>query len=404
MIKRQLIISRGFTIVELLVVIVVIGILAAISIVSYSGFRKQATIASLKSDLDSIQKQLDMYQVENSEYPQTLNCSQLPPSNSKCLELSHGNRVDYYRAFTGPSRYYMTISNGEVAYNFGSGQPIADGRDIGAGYVSKSCPINFVPVPANGAFGTVNDFCVMKYEAKWNVNKVTTGPSGVPIKSISQTSAIASIAASVTDCPGCRLISEEEWLTIANNVINVDSNWSGGTVGSGYVFSGHNDANPVSLLSASDDSDNYYGTLDSSGDSGVTGSMIGNSQRRTLNLSNNEIIWDFAGNIAEITSGKITNQPGLSSDSTYSPSLKEWDNNLLLNGEMPLSALPPGGYNSSKGIGKLSSAYNQAVLMSFIRGGSYTNKSVAGVFSLNFLQTDYSTPSNGFRTTCDPTI
>ncbi|PIQ71162.1 hypothetical protein COV88_01465 [Candidatus Saccharibacteria bacterium CG11_big_fil_rev_8_21_14_0_20_41_19] len=44
--------SSGFTIVELLVVIVVIGILAAITIVSYTGITQKAIIASLTSDLD----------------------------------------------------------------------------------------------------------------------------------------------------------------------------------------------------------------------------------------------------------------------------------------------------------------------------------------------------------------
>ena len=39
--------SFGFTIVELLVVIVVIGILVAITIVSYTGLSSKATVASL---------------------------------------------------------------------------------------------------------------------------------------------------------------------------------------------------------------------------------------------------------------------------------------------------------------------------------------------------------------------
>lgn len=46
----------GFTIVELLVVIVVIGILAAISVVSYNGVSKKAVEASLVADLSSFKK------------------------------------------------------------------------------------------------------------------------------------------------------------------------------------------------------------------------------------------------------------------------------------------------------------------------------------------------------------
>jgi len=42
---------RGFTIVELLIVIVVIGILAAITIVAYNGIQQRATTAAIQSDV-----------------------------------------------------------------------------------------------------------------------------------------------------------------------------------------------------------------------------------------------------------------------------------------------------------------------------------------------------------------
>ena len=35
-----------------------------------------------------------------------------------------------------------------------------------------------------------------------------------------------------------------EWMTLAANVLSVPSNWSGGSVGSGYIYSGHNDNDP----------------------------------------------------------------------------------------------------------------------------------------------------------------
>ena len=65
----------GFTIVELLVVIVVIGILAAITIVSYAGVTSRATIATIQSDLSSASKILKMDQTNTTtdNFPTTLN-------------------------------------------------------------------------------------------------------------------------------------------------------------------------------------------------------------------------------------------------------------------------------------------------------------------------------------------
>ena len=61
--------GRGFTIVELLVVIVVIGILAAITIVSYSGITARATTQSNKSNASSILSAAMVYYANKGNYP-----------------------------------------------------------------------------------------------------------------------------------------------------------------------------------------------------------------------------------------------------------------------------------------------------------------------------------------------
>lgn len=64
--------NRGFTIVELLIVIVVIAILAAITIVSYNGVTKLATVASVRSDIANLGKQIEIFEVKHGNYPYVL--------------------------------------------------------------------------------------------------------------------------------------------------------------------------------------------------------------------------------------------------------------------------------------------------------------------------------------------
>ena len=92
-------ISKAFTIVELLVVIVIIGILAAITIVSYSGINRRAIAVSLTSDLSSDAKLLKLYNVDHSVYPDSIDtnyCPNAPETDSQyCLKASNGNELTY---------------------------------------------------------------------------------------------------------------------------------------------------------------------------------------------------------------------------------------------------------------------------------------------------------------------
>ena len=55
---------RGFTIVELLIVVVVIAILAAITIVAYNGITANARDSALKADLNTAAKKAGIAQAE----------------------------------------------------------------------------------------------------------------------------------------------------------------------------------------------------------------------------------------------------------------------------------------------------------------------------------------------------
>lgn len=71
--------TRAFTIVELLIVIVVIAILAAITIVAYNGIQQRARDSDRKNGLATIQKALEMYHIDNGGYPTcTANVTYVP--------------------------------------------------------------------------------------------------------------------------------------------------------------------------------------------------------------------------------------------------------------------------------------------------------------------------------------
>ena len=61
----------GFTIVELLVVIVVIGILAAITVVAFNGVQTRAHNTKVQSALTQAHRHLQLYASENGSYPST---------------------------------------------------------------------------------------------------------------------------------------------------------------------------------------------------------------------------------------------------------------------------------------------------------------------------------------------
>jgi prepilin-type N-terminal cleavage/methylation domain-containing protein len=66
---------KGFTIVELLIVIVVIAILAAISVVAYNGFQQRAIATILQQDLRSVSTTLELARAADGAFPASIPAS-----------------------------------------------------------------------------------------------------------------------------------------------------------------------------------------------------------------------------------------------------------------------------------------------------------------------------------------
>lgn len=97
----------GFTIVELVVVIVIIGILAGISIVSYGSWQRSATAAKVKSDLNAVIAAMDSYRTYNNAYSTTVPSSVVASSG---VVLAGGSADGLSYCVDGTSSSNATIT------------------------------------------------------------------------------------------------------------------------------------------------------------------------------------------------------------------------------------------------------------------------------------------------------
>lgn len=354
----------GFTIVELLVVIVVIGILAAVSVVSYNGIAKKAEVTKIKSNLANDYKQLELYNITNDQYPSSLNC---PANNDQYCPVT-GDIEDYTYNVPPDRKTYslnFTLTNDKVATVNSSGQNII-------------CPTGFIPVPGSNNLGT-KDFCVMKYEAKKDTGDVPVSrPEGTPWTGINHENARIN-SQKVKNCTDCHLITDKEWATIIESILQVDDNFYNSS-GIKKLYIGHSDNVPNQSLSINDENDNYNQTGNSV-PSGV-------AQRRTMKLTNGERIWDFSGNIAEMTEETIKGPKGDTYPSVTSTNLYYWNSSsITFPTTFNLARLDNlTNYRDDDSFGQLSITNNPASnIYPVTRGGCYDNNASckAGIMAVN---------------------
>lgn len=108
--------KNGFTIIELLIVIVVIGILASVIIVSYSGLTQKANVASLQADVSNAKKAIQVYFAQYNSYPTTITSCSNPSATEICVKPTGSNIFSYiYNNSTNPS-FSVTASYGGISY------------------------------------------------------------------------------------------------------------------------------------------------------------------------------------------------------------------------------------------------------------------------------------------------
>ena len=166
--------NRGFTIVELLIVIVVIAILAAITVIAYNGIQQRAANLKTSDALGAWITAINAYRIENGQYPNgwtclgqnysygpdgvdtsgVAQCRQDTAGSGVVTNASFHNTMRPYLGNSIPSPSFVSAKNSDTqwqrglmyAYNGGAGTEVY----ILASYVTTlaTCPT------ANGVNGS----------------------------------------------------------------------------------------------------------------------------------------------------------------------------------------------------------------------------------------------------------
>ena len=146
---------KGFTIVELLVVITIIGILASISIISYGAWRHTSITSKVKSDLNGVVAAMNSARTFNNVYPSTVPSSIVP---SPGVTLSGGS--------TDGTTYCVEADSTEdttVTYYLSSAA-------LSAGPQAGTCAsVTTTPLPATPTGLAAGAFISNSIALSWNV-------------------------------------------------------------------------------------------------------------------------------------------------------------------------------------------------------------------------------------------
>jgi len=112
--------NKGFTLIELMIVVVIIGILAAIAIPNFINMQSRAKEASVKSNCHTLQLAAEDFAVQNDGVYAEDNTTALP-STDVIVDLLPGGALmenPFTKAATEPAIWGAAATNpGEVAYD-----------------------------------------------------------------------------------------------------------------------------------------------------------------------------------------------------------------------------------------------------------------------------------------------
>lgn len=98
--RRQ---RRGYTLIELLVAVTIIGILATVAITRYSDTKQRAVVAAMRSDVRNLTSMQESFLAGNSRYATTLTEAAFVPSEGVEIEIVESTVGGWSAKATNPA-------------------------------------------------------------------------------------------------------------------------------------------------------------------------------------------------------------------------------------------------------------------------------------------------------------